>query len=230
MATTTTFISGNPIDAELHTPSAGGPHSLVVVAYGTDGYTDHLTGPWRKMIRGYAEDLARAGIAAMVPDYFASTRTTPGEQAMLETLNRRPAWEAALVAAVAHAKTLPSVDGRRIGLLGFSLGGHLCLRVRAAVAPKALVSFFAPVYDDLGPAGRVPHAELHHGKADQLPVTKFVFAEQIKRTLEGEGTTTTLFPYDRAVHGFIGEDTDNKNARTLSKSRVLTFFGAQLAP
>ena len=229
MPTTSSFLShGKRIDAELHSPTGSGSRGFVVVAYGTDGFTDHLSGQWKTMIRGYTEDLARAGFFAMIPDYFARTGTAPGEQAMLGTLNLRSAWEAALLDAIAHAKTLPQVDGSRIGLLGFSLGGHLCLRIRSAAAPKALVSFFAPVFDSIGPAGRVPKAELHHGKADQLPATKFPNAEQIERTLNAEGTNTTLFPYPGAIHGFIGEDDDNKNARTQSKARVLSFFTAQL--
>jgi dienelactone hydrolase len=200
----------------------------VVVAYGTDGFTDDLTGPWKTMIRDYAVELARAGSFAMIPDYFASTGTPPGEQAMITAFTHRPAWEAALLAAVSHGRALPQVDGSRIGLLGFSLGGHLCLRVRAATAPKTLVSFFAPVFDGIGPAGHVPKAELHHGKADMLPATSFPNALQIKSVLEAEHTATTLFSYDGAGHGFIGDDPDNKKARTLSKSRALAFVAANL--
>lgn len=229
MPTTVSFLSnGKRVDAELHAPQGSGPRGLVVVAYGTDGFTDNLTGRWKTMIRGYAEDLARAGSFAMVPDYFERTGTAPGEQAMLATMNLRPAWEAALLDAVSHGKSLPQVDGNRIGLLGFSLGGHLCLRIRAAAAPKALVSFFAPVFDGIGPAGHVPKAELHHGKADELPATKFPNALQIESTLKAEGTDTTLFPYHGAVHGFIGDDDNNKNARALSKTRVLAFVAAHL--
>jgi dienelactone hydrolase len=117
---------------------------------------------------------------------------------------------------------LPSVDAARIGLLGFSLGGHLCLRVRAKA--KILVEYFAPILDGIGPAGTLTHAQIHHGKADQFPGTGFSNAETIRKRLELEGTSTELFAYPGAGHGFIGDDQPNTDARTLSKKATLTFF------
>jgi dienelactone hydrolase len=229
MPTTISYVSnGRALDAELHSPSGAGPHGLVVLAYGTDGFTDDLNGPWKTMIRGYAEDLAGMGFLAMIPDYFKQTGTAPGEPAMLVMAQALPVWASAITATVAHAKTLSQVNPTRIGLLGFSLGGHLCLRVRAAAAPKALVSFFAPIFDGIGPAGSVPNAELHHGKADRLPATGIQNIDMIEKTLTAEHTQVTAHKYDGAGHGFIGEDPSNKSARTLSKNRVLTFFGANL--
>ena len=229
MPTTISYMSnGQKLDAELHSPNGAGPFGLVVIAYGTDGFTDDLNGPWKTMIRGYAEDLSRMGFLAMIPDYFMQTNTAPGAQAMLVMAQARPAWTGALTSGVAHAKTLSQVNPSRIGLLGFSLGGHLCLRARAAAAPKALVSFFAPFFDGIGSAGSVPNAELRHGEADKLPATLINNIDLIEKTLTAEHTRVTAHRYPGAGHGFIGTDPSNTNARSLSKSRVLAFFGAHL--
>jgi dienelactone hydrolase len=130
---------------------------------------------------------------------------------------------------VAYAKTLSGVNGSRIGLLGFSLGGHLCLRLRETA--KVLVEFFAPQLPELGglgPSGRLTlDALIHHGDADQL-VPFDVNAKTIYNDLRASGATTTLFPYLGAGHGFVGTDFANTDARSKSKERTMTMFETHL--
>jgi dienelactone hydrolase len=229
-----TFVSTNipggtaPITGELYAPAGTAPAGLVVLVYGTDGFLDNERGPWRTMLRGYAEGLASRGLFALIPDYFARSGAPHGGGALPLIATDRPRWIEALVDSVGHARTLPRVDGARIGLLGFSLGGHLCLRIRAAVKPKALVEYFAPTFDGIGPAGHVPQAQIHHGTDDELPATHFSNAGRIEAILKGEGTTVTTFPYAGATHGFAGKDAANISAASLSKTTTLAFFGAHL--
>jgi dienelactone hydrolase len=80
VVTQTKFTSqGVSITGELYTPVATTKTGLVVIAYGTDGLTDHLTGPWETMIRDYAESLGSSGFVAMIPDFLGVTSTMPGE-------------------------------------------------------------------------------------------------------------------------------------------------------
>jgi dienelactone hydrolase len=218
---------GVAITAELSTPTATSPRGLIVIAYGSDGLTDNLSGPWATMIRDYADSLAREGFVALIPDYLGVTRTPPGPTVFALITEQRDHWEEAISDAINHARSLPSVGATRVGLLGFSLGGHLCLRLRAKA--KVLVEFFAPVLDGIGPLGTLTHAQIHHGKADQLPGTDFSNAEKIMNMLKSEGTSTELFPYPGAGHGFIGNDPDNTSARIQSKERTMSFFGAHLS-
>jgi dienelactone hydrolase len=220
------LVSGaKSMTADMYTPT-GKPHGLIVIAYGSDGLTDDLSGPWKTMIQGYATSLADKGFGAVIPDYLSITGTPPGP-AVFDAMSRlRDTWQTALSDAtdqvVAHSK----FDPKRVGLLGFSLGGHLVLRLRAKA--KVLVEFFAPVLDGIGAPGTLSHAQIHHGQADKLPGTGFPNASAIERTLKQEGTATELYPYPGAGHGFIGADHANQTARDLSKARTLTFFQTYL--
>jgi len=215
------------IPGELYSPTGTAPTGLVVLAYGTDGYVDNERGPWKTMMRGYAEELATRGLATLIPDYFARTGTKHGGPAAGAIAQSRDDWSAALVDTVKYARALSKVDPSRIGMLGFSLGGYLCLRTRAAAKPKALVEYFAPVFDGIGAKGSVPHVQIHHGTLDESP-TAFTNAGQIEGILKLEGSDVTVFPYKDAKHGFAGKDLANTSAAALSKTRTVTFFGTCL--
>jgi dienelactone hydrolase len=219
---------GTPaMTAELYEPAGAATTGLVVLAYGTDGYVDNARGPWKTMIRGYATDLAARGFFALIPDYFARTASAHGGPAFADVATKRPDWATALVETVTHARTLPRVDPARIGVVGFSLGGHLCLLTRAAARPKALVSYFAPVFAGLGVPGAVPFAQLHHGKKDQPP-TGVANAAAIERLLAAEGTDVATFEYEGATHGFAGPTAADTTAAADSKARTLKFLQARL--
>jgi carboxymethylenebutenolidase len=221
---TTTIPGGTTaMTGELYAPPGSGAAGLVVLAYGTDGFVDNERGPWQTMMRGYAEDLATRGLFALIPDYFARTGSRHGGAAVSDIAVKRDDWSAALVDTVRYARTLSRVDAGRIGMLGFSLGGHLCLHARAAARPKALVEYFAPMFDGIGARGSVPNAQIHHGTLDEFP-TQFSNAGQIEGILSLEGPNVTLFSYKGATHGFAGKDAANTSAAAQSKTRTVTFF------
>ena len=218
---------GKSMTAELYTPAGSSATGLIVIAYGSDGLTDDLSGPWATMIRGYADSLAGKGFTALIPDYLAVTNTRPGPEVFEMIPHYRDDWQGAISDAIDHATTLSMIDPKRVALLGFSLGGHLCLRLRTKA--KVLVEFFAPVLDGIGSRGTLTHAQIHHGEADRVPGTGFPSAVAIADTLKREGASTELFPYPGAGHGFTGSDESNTSARDLSKVRTLSFFQTHLS-
>ena len=216
------------IAGELHSPSGTNPTGLVMIAHGTDGFEDNERGLWKTMIRGYAEGLTKIGFFALIPEYFAKTKTPAGGPAMDTMMKNRTDWATALADCATYARTVPRVESSRIGLLGFSLGGHLCLYIRGAAKPRALVEYFAPMLDGIGPKGHVPRAQIHHGTKDLTPGTDFSNAGAIERIFLSEQTDVALFSYEGAGHGFVGSDKANQDANALSKTRTLAFFGKHL--
>jgi dienelactone hydrolase len=219
MPTTDNFISGGKtIQAELFAPSGTPNGGVIVIVYGTFGTIE----PWGSGIRAYADALSQKGFVAIIPDYFASTSTKPGFTDFNEIGLHRNTWQATIADAISHAKTLPSIQASRVGLLGFSLGGHLCLRVRETAS--VLVEFFAPELDGLGTTPKITlKAQIHHGLADKI-VPYHPNAENINIILQKEGASVELFSYPGADHGFIKNNPDDLNARKDSMERTLGFF------
>lgn len=235
--TTRSFASnGQTIPVDLYHLPSGHNGALIIVTYGSDGLIDNQNGPWKTMIEGYAIDLARHGFVTAIPDYFAASGTSPGDlnpqnPAMYieQIAANRGTWLTALkdsVKELAKPSFISGIDSSRIGLLGFSLGGHLCARL--AGHAKASVLFFTPYMDGLGTLGSLSGmVEIHHGADDFLAYSKN--ASVIQETLSDGGADVTLWPaYPGAVHGFVGSDSDNSSARQLSKSRTLEFFETKL--
>lgn len=224
MANTITISShGKSMAAMFYTPASTTTtttHGAIIIGYGSDG----MNTPWGKMIEEYAESLAAKGFSVLIPNYLTVTNTQAGPAVFPLIMEHRDDWEGALSDAIGHAKNLPQVDPARIGLLGFSLGGYLCIRLRAKV--KVLVEFFAPAFDGMGAPGTLRHAQVHHGKADNL--IPFADAETIAQKLKGEGASTELYPYPESGHGFVGDDPGNTKARDLSRERTQAFFESHL--
>jgi dienelactone hydrolase len=109
--------------------------------------------------------------------------------------------------------------------LGFSLGGHICLRLRAQASVLAV--FFAPELQGLGsPTLGALHAQIHHGLADTT--VPFTDAQRIDGLLKAEGAISEAFFYEGASHGFVGNDAHNATARRDSKDRAISLFARNL--
>lgn len=216
-----TYASGGaPIRAERFTPAPGAARGgTVVIAHGSDGVTDHLSGPWATTMRDISQALAKSGFSVLLPYYFEKTGTDPGVPAMQSMFGHMAAWQTALADAVIFT------GSARVALVGFSLGGHLSLKLRGVV--PVVVEFFAPLLNGLGPAP-APRArvQIHHGEDDGL--VDVANADQIARLLTEEGAAPDLHRYEKAGHGFGGAKPGDIKALKLAKQRTLDFVSANL--
>jgi dienelactone hydrolase len=231
----TTFESGGKrITVDLLLPVAGGLHPAVVVAYGTEGLGVIRGFDAGAAIRDFAGYLADAGFVVLVPHYFERTQTPPGLQTVLPVYVRhRDEWLDTIGDCLKYAASRTAdVDKTKLGLLGFSLGGHLALRQAkraTGIAVGAVVEFFAPISslpggleDDIG---NLPPVQIHHGDAD--PVVASTQSDELEGLLTAAGKVRGV-DYER--HNYRGEGHGFRGATAIesSKQRTADFFKKHL--
>lgn len=80
-------------------------------------------------------------------------------------------WIEAVRDAVAYVRKLPNVDGNRVGIVGFSLGGYLALSAAPKCEPpvKAVVEMFGGLPQEYcKKLGKVPPTLIVHGEEDDV--------------------------------------------------------------
>jgi dienelactone hydrolase len=92
---------------------------------------DHLNGPWAMMIRAHGDAHAGLGFLVLIPGVLGFTGTNPDLEGLEMIHLKRSLWESALTAAASNAALQQAnVTSSHLALLGYSLGGHVCLRLR----------------------------------------------------------------------------------------------------
>ena len=128
LSITTTTPTGptEQIPATLSRPDGAGPFPAVVIMHDCSGLSSKSSGAPDR----WARELVKRGYVVLIPDSFATRGvpegvcTTPPPRGTDVSPYRR-ARDA--YAALAYLRTLPYVDGRRVGLMGGSHGGSTTL-------------------------------------------------------------------------------------------------------
>jgi len=190
-----TFQSGGKptrLDAYLPPDTPADPLPAVVALYGAGG---NISG-----MEQYASMLAAQGFAVYLLHYFDRTGTESADKPTI--LRNFPLWMKTLWDAISFIETQPRVDGKRIALLGFSLGAYLSL----ANSPidhrvQAVVEFFGGMPKEIHLfMRRLCPVLFLHGEADAtVPVAE---AYQLQKLLEKKGIPYEMKIYPGAGHGF----------------------------
>lgn len=194
-------------------------------------------------VEAFAHALAGEGYVTMTPDLFDLHDFGP------EGRTDHPLILNDAEGALRFLRAHPRVDPSRVGVVGFSFGGRVAVRL-ATTSPeviRAIVSYYAVTsHQALGRplAGRAARAEpltarldrlaaavlLHHGEADaQVPPDQ---SRLLHEALVAAGKPSTLHTYANAEHLFnfsIGPDArHHPEADRLSWERTVRFLQAHL--
>src|SRR6266545_4034353 len=129
------------IPATVSKPDGPGPFPAVVIMHDCSGLSPTSSGaPGR-----WAKELVRRGYVVLLPESFTTrghaggvcTDPSPSRTEVAPSRRVRDAY-----AALAYLRTLPYVDGRRVGLIGGSHGGTTTLA--SMVAPESDTEPLAP--------------------------------------------------------------------------------------
>lgn len=190
---------GKTIEVERFEPVKEGKYPAVLVVHGADGLQYE---PWRKVYRGHAQELARHGYVALIVHYFDRTGSKVGDAKTNK--EHFVTWMGTLGEAIAYTAGLPNVDGKRIGLLGVSLGSYLSLSL-AAFDPRvgAVVEVFGGMPPQVaGTLKKMPPTLILHGDADKLvPVAE---ARKLETVLKDKEIPYEIKIYPGQGHGFTG--------------------------
>jgi carboxymethylenebutenolidase len=213
-------------DVKAYTASlkADGKRPAVIVIHENRGLNAH--------IQDVARRIALEGFIAIAPDLLSSMGGTPADEdkarGLLEKLD--PAkTAAALVAAVAYAKSLPNGTGK-VGAVGFCWGGGMANQL-AVHAPDLAAA--AVYYGPQPTAADVPKIKaslmLHYAGKDDW-VGKGIAAYEA--ALTAAKVDFQAFVYPDANHAF-NNDTNaaryDKAAAELAWGRTIGFLKAKLA-
>lgn len=136
-----------------------------------------------------ADALAAEGFVVSCPDVFWRLErgfAVPHDETGLgDAFDRVTRWSelvddatkaADLLAALAHLRSLPEVEGRKAAAMGYCLGGRLAYEIAVAGDPDAIVSYYGSgIADRLTDAERVTCPTLFHFGSDDA----FIPNEQV---------------------------------------------------
>ena len=151
--TTTAFGVAEQIPVSVSRPDGLGPFPAVVIMHDCSGLGAGSSGAPAR----WASELVARGYVVVIPDSF-TTRGLPGGICTVPLSQRRanvsPERRAGdAYAALAYARSLPYVDGRRVGIMGGSHGGSTTLATMMAAEPRGFAAAVA-LY---------PRCDLHAG-------------------------------------------------------------------
>ncbi len=215
---------GHTVAAYVEVPAAGRGPGVVVLheAWGLDDY-----------VRGVCARLAREGFVALAPDLFDGRLALDVAEAGrlvagLDDARVHADLDGAVHALLSHS----AVDGPKVGVLGFCMGGHFALvagarnrRVGAVVDFYGL--FAAPPLDLAGLEAPVLAVFAEHDEF--IPPDAI---GRLRRDLRGGGRRATVDVEPGVQHGFMNEtrpDRFDAAAAARGWARLVAFLRAELA-
>jgi carboxymethylenebutenolidase len=181
--------------------------------------------------KGFCDRLATAGFVAFAPDlYHGAIASTRDEAQSLMSKVDQKAANRDLVSAVRSLQIHPGVRGKRLGVVGFSLGAFWGLwTAQELPADVAAVVLFYGTGD--GNYGKIRAAFLgHFAETDEFEDAATV--RNLEKVLRSGGKDATFYTYPGTGHWFFENDRPNAydaGAAKIAWQRTVEFLTTQLS-
>lgn len=179
-------------------PDDGEPHPGVVVIQEFWGLDDHIRDVTRRM--------AGEGFVALAPDlYHGKSATEPDEARKLAmNMNREQAVKD-LMGSVRHLQSLDNVQPKKVGCIGFCMGGSLTLALAAATPDVAAAApFYAGMQPPPDQLARI-EAEMFCAFGAEDQGISLDRVQEFEATLKERGRNAEVKVYDGAPHSFFND-------------------------
>ena len=224
-ATTVSFKSGNEtVSGYLVLPGTGGRHPAIIVIHEWWGLND-----W---VKEEAQKLAEQGYAALAVDLYRGRSTADPNEAH-ELMRGLPQDRGMrdLEAAFDYLASRPDVDAKKIGSIGWCMGGGWSIQL-AVAEPRlaACVVNYGALPTDPAAIAKIHAAVLaNFGAEDRGIPPESVHA--FERAMKAAGKSIDVKIYDGAGHAF--ENPNNKagyrpEATADAWARIVAFFAKTL--
>jgi carboxymethylenebutenolidase len=208
----------------LALPAGGGPHRAVVIIQEWWGLDEH--------IKDVARRFAAEGYAALAPDlYHGHVAAEPDDARRLAMDLQLPAATREMAGAAAYLAGRADVAPKKVGAIGFCLGGTLALLL-AANSPHvgAVASFYGgrPIDEDTLKQISAPILAIF-GENDQgIPPERHA---ALDTALTGQGLPHAIYVYPGAPHAFFNDSRPHAYRPAAAKdawARTLAWFDRYL--
>jgi carboxymethylenebutenolidase len=197
---TVQYPSGNvTMKAFVAAPQTKEKRPAVIVIQEWWGLTDHI----KDIARRYAAE----GYVAIAPDLYSrlghALTTDAGEAGKLMNTLRQEDGLTDLNATVAYLTSVPEVDGARIGVTGFCMGGSYALMLPCVnPAIKAAVPFYGQVPNPDAPLQKLSAPVLYLYGEDDGWITK-ADVQRLAAALKKYNKPGEIKTYPGAPHAFF---------------------------
>lgn len=177
-------------------PSGKGPGVLVLHAWW--GLNDFM--------RQFCDRLAQAGFVALAPDLFSGkiARTPEEAEQLVSQSHEEEDVPTKLIAAIDELRKHPAVNGKGLGVVGFSFGGYwaLLLATQHPGLIRAATIFYSTGEGEFERASAAFQG--HFAESDPFEPTEGVQA--LEKMLKDAGRSTSFFTYPGTGHWFFEQD------------------------
>ncbi len=189
------LADGNQGKAMVFRPEGEGPFPALLVLHDILGFNDDLA----RIARRFATE----GYVAMAPDFFGEGLKPICVVKAMKTLKAQRGQQVdTLAKARTWLKGQPDVDERRVGAVGFCMGGGFAVLHAEQQALAFVGVFYGDVPKNKADISNFPPCFAGYGERDQMFISQ---GRRLKKHLDELGTANEFRSYEGVGHSYMNQ-------------------------